>query len=604
MTAPSELGALGGGIALFLTTALLAAGSMAHGWPSHGTAGSEPGGTGAPGALVLRATLSQARVLRDGPGDLLLHVRLASGETLGDLPIDLAVALDVSEKTSGEALGLMSSAVLEISRQLGPQDRLVVVSFADEARTILTPEKQNLEALVPGKGTNVSAGVELAASELRALGRPGAATPGGWGEPVAPPKRILLVTSGRPDRGLATQGELAGLAARLAREGISISTLGLGLGYDAACSKALSDAGGGGYYHVDDASRLAGIFAADLGSLRKLLARNVRVKLVPAPGAALVDVVEWATAATEHGEDVLVGDFTSGRSAKVVAQLRAPASSRASAADLVSLVLTGEDARTGHPFELGPVRLGVEVSDSRAAVLASAAHEIEPDLDDARVALALRGARDRARARDVDGTRAALDELRRLRPTLAYRAADGKLETKTVDELEASLLWFAARDGGSGTSGLASALSGLGFAQPWKAGNESSAVGALKTLCTSEAIFREGDKSGDGKLDYGTLAQLDKTKLVDSVIGSGTKQGYVFDAQPSTTTSEFLWFATASPQLPGTTGDRYFFTNQAGVIFYSTAPFEVDPETCMPKSTRWDAEADKFVEAMVIPTGK
>jgi type IV pilus assembly protein PilA len=193
--------------------------------------------------------------------------------------------------------------------------------------------------------------------------------------------------------------------------------------------------------------------------------------------------------------------------------------------------------------------------------------------------------------------------VRRLRPTLAYRAADGKLETKTVDELESSLLWFAGREDGP-LAAVKRAASGLGLVQARRASNESQAIAALKALATSESTFRESDKSQDGNLDYGMLSELEKAKLIDPVLGSGTKQGYFFAAHPSTTTSEFLWFATASPEVPHATGDRYFFTNQAGVIFYSTTPFEVDPETCLPKSTRYDAEADKFVEAMVIPTGK
>ncbi|MEZ0228914.1 MAG: DUF2059 domain-containing protein [Planctomycetota bacterium] len=111
-------------------------------------------------------------------------------------------------------------------------------------------------------------------------------------------------------------------------------------------------------------------------------------------------------------------------------------------------------------------------------------------------------------------------------------------------------------------------------------GNEASAIGALKTIATSQAIFREGDKDANGELDYGTLEQLGKTMLVDGVLGSGKKQGYVFECAPGTESKEFLWWATASPEKPGVTGKRYFWTNQAGVIFYSTKPITVDKKSC------------------------
>src|SRR5262249_43257560 len=93
-----------------------------------------------------------------------------------------------------------------------------------------------------------------------------------------------------------------------------------------------------------------------------------------------------------------------------------------------------------------------------------------------------------------------------------------------------------------------------------KHGNETAAIGALKTLQTCQTIFREGDKDGNGRLDYGSLPQLSAAHLVDQVLGSGTKQGYLFRTGASTSTSEFLWFATANPILAGMTGDRYFET--------------------------------------------
>ena len=115
-----------------------------------------------------------------------------------------------------------------------------------------------------------------------------------------------------------------------------------------------------------------------------------------------------------------------------------------------------------------------------------------------------------------------------------------------------------------------------------KHGNEASAIGGLKTICTSEAIFREGDKENDGNLDYGMLSELANTKLLDSVLGSGRKQGYSFQATYSFNTSEFLWFGVANPVVPGVTGDRYWSTNQAGVLFYTTGlSTTLDTDTCL-----------------------
>ncbi|HZU97160.1 MAG TPA: Hint domain-containing protein [Planctomycetota bacterium] len=110
-----------------------------------------------------------------------------------------------------------------------------------------------------------------------------------------------------------------------------------------------------------------------------------------------------------------------------------------------------------------------------------------------------------------------------------------------------------------------------------KTSNEAAAIGSLKTFAMSEAVYHENYDPPR----FASLAELSSAKLIDGVLGSGTKQGYVFAVEPSSTEPALSWFATARPVLPGTTGDRYFVTNERGVIFYTTAaPFAVDPSIC------------------------
>jgi hypothetical protein len=117
---------------------------------------------------------------------------------------------------------------------------------------------------------------------------------------------------------------------------------------------------------------------------------------------------------------------------------------------------------------------------------------------------------------------------------------------------------------------------------------ETMAIGALKTIGAAQALFREADKENDGNLDYGTLAELGAvgtTGLIDPILASGTKRGYLFRAGYGVSTSEFLWFAVAEPAVPGTTGDRYFATNHEGAIFYTTSgpiPFNLSDCTMPP----------------------
>lgn len=111
--------------------------------------------------------------------------------------------------------------------------------------------------------------------------------------------------------------------------------------------------------------------------------------------------------------------------------------------------------------------------------------------------------------------------------------------------------------------------------------NEASAAGAMRTISTSEVAFQTAafvDNDADGVGDYGTLAQLgdpdgsgSTPPFIDSVLASGTKQGYTF-----TTNITFgaagvtpAYTCTAVPTSPGKTGYRQYFVDESGVIRFT-----------------------------------
>ncbi|MCZ6689385.1 MAG: prepilin-type N-terminal cleavage/methylation domain-containing protein [Planctomycetota bacterium] len=98
-----------------------------------------------------------------------------------------------------------------------------------------------------------------------------------------------------------------------------------------------------------------------------------------------------------------------------------------------------------------------------------------------------------------------------------------------------------------------------------KAGNETSAIGSLRSLCSSQVQFREGDRERDNILDYATsLAELRDLGLIDNVLGSGTKSGYVFTLSGST----YEWMCSATP-ISANTGYRNFIICTDGLIRFA-----------------------------------
>ncbi len=102
------------------------------------------------------------------------------------------------------------------------------------------------------------------------------------------------------------------------------------------------------------------------------------------------------------------------------------------------------------------------------------------------------------------------------------------------------------------------------------AANEASAISAMRNLVTSQITYSTTVGSGSYATD---LAALMAANLIDSVLGSGTKDGYLYAS--SGTANNFT--VNADPTVPYTTGSRWFFTDESGVIRVDLdSPADVD----------------------------
>lgn len=115
--------------------------------------------------------------------------------------------------------------------------------------------------------------------------------------------------------------------------------------------------------------------------------------------------------------------------------------------------------------------------------------------------------------------------------------------------------------------------------------NETSAVGSLRTLNTVLVQYTSTYQTAPGaapncgfppalaNLGPGAPPTGATADLIDAVLAAGTKSGYNFtytQAGVDTNGCGAAYTITADPTTPGTTGQRYFFTDQSGVIRANT----------------------------------
>jgi type IV pilus assembly protein PilA len=104
------------------------------------------------------------------------------------------------------------------------------------------------------------------------------------------------------------------------------------------------------------------------------------------------------------------------------------------------------------------------------------------------------------------------------------------------------------------------------------AANEASAVASTRTLVTAQATY--GSSYGFfadtlaklGPVPSGSQPGSATAGLIDDVLASGTKSGYAFS--PGGGTADTFSYSVA-PSTPGTTGNKYLFTDQTGVIRFN-----------------------------------
>jgi len=108
--------------------------------------------------------------------------------------------------------------------------------------------------------------------------------------------------------------------------------------------------------------------------------------------------------------------------------------------------------------------------------------------------------------------------------------------------------------------------------------NESSAVGALRTLVTTNtqyySTYGVGYAPNVASLGGATpcVAAAATACLIDPVLSAGAKSGYNFSQVANNVVAGVAngFEANATPQTVGTTGQRAFCADQSGVIRYNT----------------------------------
>lgn len=254
-------------------------------------------------------------------------------------PAAVQIVLDRSGSMAGERLDAAKDAIVALADRLDPTDSFGVVAFDDEvqmvlpARTLNGPNrraaKDAVARLLPGGMTNLSGGM------LRGLQEARRAAGDGQGGAT-----LILLSDGHANQGETDAGVLGRVAASGRDQGITTSTVGIGLGYDELLLSEVAGGGQGNHVFAEHGDAAA---AAVAGEVEGLLSKTVQAaSLLIRPAGSVESVTVWNDLpgnAVAGGIMVEIGDLWASEQRKLVLTFKVPVMTALGLAEIAQLEL-------------------------------------------------------------------------------------------------------------------------------------------------------------------------------------------------------------------------------------------------------------------------
>lgn len=202
-------------------------------------------------------------------------------------PVNVAIVLDKSGSMGGEKIAKAKQAAIAAIGRLGSDDIVSVVAYDSTVQVIVPATKlsdkesviQQIRRIEAGGSTALFAGVSKGADELRKfLDRNRV-------------NRVILLSDGLANVGPQSPSELGSLGASLMKEGISVSTMGLGLDYNEDLMTKLARNSGGNHVFIEQANDLVKVFNHEFNDVLSVVAQEVAIDIRVADGVRPVRVL-------------------------------------------------------------------------------------------------------------------------------------------------------------------------------------------------------------------------------------------------------------------------------------------------------------------------
>ncbi len=192
-------------------------------------------------------------------------------------PAHLVFLVDVSgSMQSPDKLALAKQSLRILTRNLKDGDTVALVTYAGSTAVKLEPTSlahrdqilAAIDDLDAGGSTAMASGIDLAYKLAMQGLQPGATS------------RVIVCTDGDANVGPHTHEEILKLIEGRAKEGVTLSTIGFGMGnYKDELMEQLADKGNGNNFYIDSLAAAKKVFQDQLGSTLEVVAKDVKIQV-------------------------------------------------------------------------------------------------------------------------------------------------------------------------------------------------------------------------------------------------------------------------------------------------------------------------------------
>jgi len=302
-------------------------------------------------------------------------------------PVNLALVLDRSGSMSGDKLVKAREAAIAALHRLGPRDLFSLVVYDHQVETLVPAQsaantewiEARIRSIGAGGNTALYGGVSQGAAEIRkSLGRDYV-------------HRIVLLSDGLANVGPSSPADLGRLGAALLKEGISVTTVGVGTDFNEDLMTRLAGSSDGNHYFVESSRDLPRIFAAELGDVLSVVARKVVVEIECPKGVRPIRIIGREGRIRGSRVELQMNQLYGGQEKYALIEVEVPASRPAQVIDLATARCAYENPLTAR-LEDSTVRIQARFSPRPEEVRKSANRKVQESVVENEMAVS----RDRA----------------------------------------------------------------------------------------------------------------------------------------------------------------------------------------------------------------